>query len=128
MVEAASFVFGMMKPQFIANLSVSFDHLLECWRLEVSNKKRPGRRTSLLLNVLCRVLKDNKLRFLLTPAAAWPGVMPGTCSSDPGQGVHGKSGRVCAVGLQAKKSRAFARLSYVVGPHGLEPLWGESKG
>ena len=39
-------------------------NLLECWRLEVSNKKKPGRRIRLLLNVLRRARKDNKLRFL----------------------------------------------------------------
>nr|WP_217435965.1 serine acetyltransferase [Pseudomonas putida] len=54
----------MMKRQSNGKLSVNLDHLLECWRLEVSNKKRPGRRTSLLFNVLRRARKDNKLRFL----------------------------------------------------------------
>ncbi|MEB6588556.1 MULTISPECIES: serine acetyltransferase [Pseudomonas] len=43
---------------------MNLDHLLECWQLEVSNKKRPGRRISLLFNVLRRARKDNKLRFL----------------------------------------------------------------
>ncbi|MGO3984706.1 serine acetyltransferase [Pseudomonas sp. SAS7] len=43
---------------------MNLDHLLECWRLEVSNKKGPTRRTSLLFNLLRRVRKDNKLRFL----------------------------------------------------------------
>ncbi|WP_426809871.1 serine acetyltransferase [Pseudomonas sp. WOUb67] len=45
---------------------MNLDNLLECWRLEVSNKKRPGRRISLLFNVLRRARKDNKLRFLFT--------------------------------------------------------------
>ncbi len=43
---------------------MNLDHLLECWRLEVSNKKKPGRPISLLFNVLRRARKDNKLRFL----------------------------------------------------------------
>lgn len=46
------------------NLIVNLDHLLECWRQEVSNKKKAGRRISLLFNVLRRARKDNKLRFL----------------------------------------------------------------
>ncbi len=54
----------MMKCKPNGNLSVNLDNLLECWRLEVSNKKRPGRRISLLFNVLRRARKDNKLRFL----------------------------------------------------------------
>lgn len=44
--------------------SVNLDYLFECWRLEVSNKKKAGRRISLLFNVLRRARKDNKLRFL----------------------------------------------------------------
>ncbi|HDS1747115.1 MULTISPECIES: serine acetyltransferase [Pseudomonas] len=43
---------------------MNFETLLECWRQEVSNKKKPGRRTSLFFNVLRRARKDNKLRFL----------------------------------------------------------------
>ncbi|MCO7593673.1 MULTISPECIES: serine acetyltransferase [Pseudomonas] len=43
---------------------MNFEQLLECWRMEVSNKKKPGRKISLLLNVLRRARKDNKLRYL----------------------------------------------------------------
>ncbi|MCI0913735.1 serine acetyltransferase [Pseudomonas putida] len=43
---------------------MNFETLLECWRQEVSNKKKPGRRISLFFNVLRRARKDNKLRFL----------------------------------------------------------------
>lgn len=43
---------------------MTFEELLECWRVEVSNKKTSGRRTSLFFNILRRVRKDNKLRFL----------------------------------------------------------------
>lgn len=43
---------------------MKFADLLECWRMEVSNKKGPGRRISLLFNVLRRARKDNKLRYL----------------------------------------------------------------
>ncbi|CAM3182826.1 serine acetyltransferase [Pseudomonas plecoglossicida] len=43
---------------------MKYADLLECWRMEVSNKKRTGRPVSLLFNVLRRARKDNKLRFL----------------------------------------------------------------
>ncbi|BBH48422.1 serine acetyltransferase [Pseudomonas sp. KU43P] len=43
---------------------MKFADLLECWKIEVSNKKRPGRRISLLFSVLRRARKNNKLRFL----------------------------------------------------------------
>lgn len=43
---------------------MTFEELLECWRTEVSNKKKPGRRTSLFFNVFRRARKDNKLRYL----------------------------------------------------------------
>lgn len=46
--------------------ALTFEHLLECWRLEVSNKKKPGRLVSLLSNVLRRSSRDNKLRFLFS--------------------------------------------------------------
>ncbi|MFK0311915.1 serine acetyltransferase [Pseudomonas sp. NPDC090233] len=43
---------------------MNLEILMECWRQEVSNKTKPGRRISLLFNVLRRARKDNKLRFL----------------------------------------------------------------
>ncbi|MFJ4155081.1 serine acetyltransferase [Pseudomonas sp. NPDC089752] len=43
---------------------MNLEILMECWRQEVSNKKKTGRRISLLFNVLRRARKDNKLRFL----------------------------------------------------------------
>ncbi len=43
---------------------VNLENLLECWRQEVSNKKKPGRRISLLFNILRRIRRHNKLRFL----------------------------------------------------------------
>lgn len=46
------------------NYTLKFDQLLECWRLEVSNKKKPGRRTSLFFNVIKRARKYNVLRYL----------------------------------------------------------------
>ncbi len=53
-----------MVGPFAGGPGVKFADLLECWRMEVSNKKRPGRSTSLFFNVLRRARKDNKLRFL----------------------------------------------------------------
>ncbi|MDR0208650.1 MAG: serine acetyltransferase [Pseudomonas putida] len=44
---------------------MSFEELLECWRAEVSNKKKPGRRVSLFFNILRRARRNNKLRYLL---------------------------------------------------------------
>lgn len=46
------------------NCTLKFDQLLECWRLEISNKKKPGRRTSLFFNVIKRARKYNVLRYL----------------------------------------------------------------
>ncbi|MEN5201718.1 serine acetyltransferase [Pseudomonas wadenswilerensis] len=43
---------------------MTLEWLMECWRLEVSNKKRVGSRIGLMSNVLRRSRKDNKLRFL----------------------------------------------------------------
>lgn len=43
---------------------MNLETLLQCWRQEVSNKKKPGRRISLFFNVLRRARKDNTLRFL----------------------------------------------------------------
>ncbi|WDY57648.1 serine acetyltransferase [Pseudomonas sp. PSKL.D1] len=43
---------------------MNLNNLFECWQLEVANKKRPGRRISLLFCALRRARKDNKLRFL----------------------------------------------------------------
>lgn len=56
----------MLAVLFIAEEScaVTLEELLECWRVEVSNKKPSGRRISLFFNILRRVRKDNKLRFL----------------------------------------------------------------
>jgi serine acetyltransferase len=56
--------FGIMTNRPYWTRAVNLANLLECWRLEVSNKKKPGRRISLLFNVLRRARKDNKLRFL----------------------------------------------------------------
>jgi len=43
---------------------VTFTQLLEFWRIETSNKKKPGSRLGLISNILKRVRKHNKLRFL----------------------------------------------------------------
>jgi serine O-acetyltransferase len=45
---------------------VNLDQLFECWRLEVSNKKRVGSRIGLFSNIVRRARKDNKLRFLFS--------------------------------------------------------------
>lgn len=55
---------GMINGRLHWTHCVNFETLLECWRQEVSNKKKPGRRVSLFFNVLRRARKDNKLRFL----------------------------------------------------------------
>ncbi|MCG8909491.1 MULTISPECIES: serine acetyltransferase [Pseudomonas] len=39
--------------------------LIECWRCEVSNKKKPGSRIGLFSNILKRAYKHNVLRYLL---------------------------------------------------------------
>ena len=43
---------------------LKYAQLLECWRMEVSNKKQPCRKTSLFFNVVKRARKYNVLRFL----------------------------------------------------------------
>lgn len=43
---------------------MDFNKLIECWQCEVSNKKKVGRRASLFFNVIKRIRKNNKLRFL----------------------------------------------------------------
>lgn len=46
--------------------SVTLDQLFECWRVEISNKKKVGSRTGLISNIVRRARKDNKLRFLFS--------------------------------------------------------------
>lgn len=43
---------------------MTLDLLFECWRTEVSNKKKVGSRIGLISNIVRRAKKDNKLRFL----------------------------------------------------------------
>ncbi len=43
---------------------MTLDQLFECWRMEVSNKKKVGSRIGLISNIVRRARKDNKLRFL----------------------------------------------------------------
>lgn len=45
---------------------MTFYQLFECWRIEVSNKKKVGSRTGLISNIIKRARKDNKLRFLFS--------------------------------------------------------------
>lgn len=45
---------------------MTFNQLFECWRIEVSNKKKVGSRIGLISNIFRRARKDNKLRFLFS--------------------------------------------------------------
>ncbi|TDF81734.1 serine acetyltransferase [Pseudomonas sp. H9] len=45
---------------------MTLEWLFECWRLEVSNKKKQGSRIGLISNIVRRARKDNKLRFLFS--------------------------------------------------------------
>lgn len=45
---------------------MNLEWLFECWRIEVSNKKKVGSRIGLISNIARRVRKDNKLRFLFS--------------------------------------------------------------
>ena len=45
---------------------MTLEWLFECWRLEVSNKKKKGSRIGLFSNIVRRARKDNNLRFLFS--------------------------------------------------------------
>lgn len=45
---------------------MTLDELFDCWRKEISNKKKTGSRVGLVSNILRRARKDNKLRFLFS--------------------------------------------------------------
>ena len=86
---------------------MTLDQLFECWRKEVSNKKNPGSRISLISNVLKRARKDNKLRYLFNFRLA--------------QYLYGKGGvwRRHARGMQQRLNRRYAidiDLNAVIGP------------
>lgn len=76
---------------------MTLEWLFECWRLEVSNKKKQGSRIGLISNIVRRARKDNKLRFLFSFRVA--------------QYLHSKGGFWAA---RARKMQQRLNLKYAV--------------
>ena len=97
---------------------MNLETLLECWRQEVSNKNKPGRRSSLLFNVLRRARKDNKLRFLFAYRLAQYLDARGGLGKRYAQGMQQRLNRTYAVdidiGAQIAPGLRIAHLPGVV--------------
>ncbi|MFV3371528.1 serine acetyltransferase [Pseudomonas sp. NY15435] len=75
---------------------MDLQQLIECWKCEVSNKKKPGSRIGLFSNIVKRAYKSNVLRYLLQFRLA--------------QFLYAKGGmrRRYALRLQRKLNRRYA--------------------